>query len=105
MMDARGHLRSQATEDFLAEARKWGLDGNVIEHRRGCNDPDKVVTLELSLQQLARLADILRHAGSVHEFSVDHGYQLKDVDWRSFNDRLETERQIDARHRTLFKTD
>lgn len=101
-MKATGHLRSQTTNEFLTEANKWNLDGHLTEHHRGPHDPDEVITLELSLQQLARLADILRHAGGETWFDPDHGYRSRPVDWRSYNARLATERELAASRALLY---
>lgn len=101
-MRARGHLRSQTTNEFLTETRKWDLDGDVVEHQRGCHDPEKVITIELSLQQLGRLADILRHAGNVKTFDLEKGYHLKDVIWTSYENRVEFEKLLAERRSTSY---
>lgn len=99
-MRATGHLRSQTTNEFLDEARKWNLVGNITETHMGIYDTDKVVRIELSLQQLARLADILRHAFTIYSFDLEKGYHLKDVQWTSYEERVSTEQEIELRRRT-----
>ena len=101
-MKATGHLRSAATDEFLEQTRKWDLEGTLIENRTGPHDPEKVVTLELSLQQLARLADIMRHAGGETWFDPDSGYRSRDVNWSSYNARIATERELASRRALLY---
>lgn len=93
-MRAKGHLRSQTTEEFLVEARKWDLDADIVENMRGPHDPEKVVTIELSLKELGRLADLLRHAGGQTWFDPDSGYRPREVDWHSYNARVIAEQQL-----------
>lgn len=95
-MQAKGHLRSGATEDFLVQSRLWNIEGDLVERNRGNHDPNKVVTIEISLAQLARLADILRHARGENWFDPDGGFGSRPVDWSSYYARLDAERVIAA---------
>ena len=69
---------------------------------RGAHDPGEVVTIELSLQQLGRLADLLRHASGQTWFDPDCGYRPREVDWTSYNARVATERELAARRALLY---